>query len=232
MIKLSDYLSYLNQEIVQARKKADEQAILIAQEYAKHEYLKYFRVPRFSMPSVKLEIPVKITELNERNVYNYRRDDKAFVSEVNEKIAIVNKEKGLKLKPISEEKVKEKAFQDVSNALEKKDMQFVKNIDQNLTKVDLKPTVDLFITKAKIGIQADKEDEKIALNTIIKEALANRFTIEKSKFSDIFIDPNTSGDLDKDKILVNLQVEMVDEGIRIHRFKNSDGQEMEEIIFE
>lgn len=231
MIKLSDYLNYLNQEIVQARKKADEQAILIAQEYAKHEYLKYFRVPRFSMPSVKMEIPIKITELNERNVYNYRRDDDAFVSEVNAKIAIVNKAQGLKLQPITKENVKDKAFQDVSNALEKKDMQFVKNVDQNLSKVDLKPTVDLFIKKTGMSIQANNKEEE-ALNTIIKEAFTNRFTIEKSKFSDIFIDPNTSGDLDKDKILVNLEVEMVDEGIRIHRFKNSDGKEIEEIIFE
>ncbi|MDQ0591720.1 hypothetical protein QFZ37_000089 [Chryseobacterium ginsenosidimutans] len=42
MIKLSDYLNYLNNEIIQARKKADENAIEIAKEYAQHEYLRFF----------------------------------------------------------------------------------------------------------------------------------------------------------------------------------------------
>ena len=60
MIKLSDYMDYLNEEIVLARKKADQQAILVAKEYAKDPYLKYFRVPRFTMPSVKMSIPIKI----------------------------------------------------------------------------------------------------------------------------------------------------------------------------
>ena len=64
MIKLSDYLDYLNNEIIQARKKADENAVMIAKEYAKHEYLKFFKVPRYSLPSVKMDIPIKITDID------------------------------------------------------------------------------------------------------------------------------------------------------------------------
>ena len=97
MIKLSDYLNYLNNEVIQARKKADEQSIALAKEYAKHEYLKYFRVPRFSMPSVKLDIPIKIDELDSSASYNFKMDYDAFVSEVNENILKVNAEKNLQI---------------------------------------------------------------------------------------------------------------------------------------
>ncbi|MEF9479639.1 hypothetical protein OWR28_19600 [Chryseobacterium sp. 1B4] len=93
MIKLSDYLDYLNNEIIQARKKADENAVLIAKEYARHEYLKYFKVPRYALPSVKMDIPIKITDIDSDSKYNFKLNQDQFVTEINERIRLVNKEK-------------------------------------------------------------------------------------------------------------------------------------------
>lgn len=97
MIKLSDYLNYLNAEVVQARQKADETAIEVAKQYAKHEYLKYFSVPRFTMPTVKLNIPLKISELSADTKYNFKIDKAAFLEEVNAEIRTVNANKSLGL---------------------------------------------------------------------------------------------------------------------------------------
>ncbi len=93
MIKLSDYLDYLNNEIIQARKKADENAVLIAKEYARHEYLKYFKVPRYALPCVKMDIPIKITDIDSDPKYNFKLNQDQFVTEMNERIRLANKEK-------------------------------------------------------------------------------------------------------------------------------------------
>ncbi len=53
-----------------------------------------------------------------------------------------------------------------------------------------------------------------------------------TKLNDIFIDPDTTKESDKDKILLNLHVVMEDEGIRIVKMRDKDGNELEEIIFE
>ncbi|MFC3160579.1 hypothetical protein ACFOEQ_20800 [Chryseobacterium arachidis] len=101
MIKLSDYLDYLNNEIIQARKKADENAVMIAKEYAQHEYLKYFKVPRYSLPSVKMDIPIKITDIDSDADRNFKLDETKFVQDVNERILLINKQKQFNIQPIS-----------------------------------------------------------------------------------------------------------------------------------
>ncbi|MCH3884796.1 hypothetical protein [Tenacibaculum aquimarinum] len=231
MIKLSDYMDYLNEEIVLARKKADEQAILIAKEYAKDPYLKYFRVPRFTMPSVKLNIPIKISELNSQTKYNFKMDDDAFISEVNDKIAIINKEKSLKINPINKETLKADDFKKVVTKLEKVDYSYVKKLDDNLTKVDIKAPIKNIVKKQGFSV-ANKELESEEMTTILKDAFKNRYTPVSAKLDDIYFDPNTSNETDKGKILLTLNVEMVEEGIRIHNATDEKGNKIEEIIFE
>ncbi|WP_158009605.1 hypothetical protein [Tenacibaculum todarodis] len=231
MIKLSDYMDYLNEEIVLARKKADEQAILIAKEYAKDPYLKYFRVPRFTMPSVKLNIPIKISELNSQTKYNFKMDDDAFISEVNDKIAIINKEKSLKINPINKETLKADDFKKVVTKLEKVDYSYVKKLDDNLTKVDIKVPIKNIVKKQGFSV-ANKELESEEMATILKDAFKNRYTPVSAKLDDIYFDPNTSNETDKGKILLTLNVEMVEEGIRIHNATDEKGNKIEEIIFE
>lgn len=231
MIKLSDYMDYLNEEIVLARKKADEQAILVAKEYAKDPYLKYFRVPRFTMPSVKLNIPIKISELNSQTKYNFKMDDDAFISDVNTKISLINKEKNLKLSPINKETLKADEFKKVVTKLEKVDYSYVKKLDDNLIKVDIKAPIKNLIKKQGFSV-ANKEVESEEMSTILKDAFKNRYTPVSAKLDDIYFDPNTSNESDKGKILLTLNVEMVEEGIRIHNATDEKGNKIEEIIFE
>ena len=77
-MKLSEYLDYLNREVIQARKRADEQAVEMAKVYAKDPYLKFFRVPRFSMPAVKFDIPIKIDDLEMETICNLVTEKRSF----------------------------------------------------------------------------------------------------------------------------------------------------------
>ncbi|WP_405291360.1 hypothetical protein [Algibacter sp. Ld11] len=233
MIKLSDYMDYLNEEIVQARKKADEQAVIIAKEYAKHPYLKYFRVPRFTMPSVKLSIPIKISELDSETNYEFKMDNDQFLKDVNTKIELVNKEKNLKLVPITKDVLIKKDLKEVIDKLEKDNNLIIKNPKDNILKIDLKkPVLDLIKVRT-FNTTADAASvENDELEKILQESLTDRYKPISSKLNDIYFDPNTSDEKDKGKILLTLNVEMVEEGIRIHNATDEKGNVVEEIIFE
>jgi len=233
MIKLSDYMDYLNEEIVQARKKADEQAVIMAKKYAKDPYLKYFRVPRFSMPSVKLSIPVKISELDSDTSYKFKMDNTEFIKDINTRIEKVNKEKNLKLVPINKESLEGNNMKRVIADLEKGNSKVINKPNDTILKIDFKkPVLDLIKIKT-FNVSAEVASvENAELEKILKESLKNRYKPISSKLNDIYFDPNTSDEKDKGKILLTLNVEMVEEGIRIHHATDEKGNKIEEIIFE
>lgn len=234
MIKLSDYLDYLNNEIIQARKKADEKTILVAKEYAKHEYLKYFKAPRYAFPNIKMDIPLKITDINSQSKYNFKFDEAKFLSDVNEKIEAVNREKQLNISPVSSEQIQSSEFQQLFKTLERQDQKLITNIGDEIKKIDVLPQ----IKSLNIGTFRPQDTTTDAENTemkrILTEALLNRYSLVSTKLNDIFIDPHTTGaeDKDKDNLFINLHVEMEEEGIRIVTFTDKNGQTIEEITFE
>ncbi len=234
MIKLSDYLNYLNQEIIQARKKADEAAILVAKEYAKHEYLKYFKVPRYSMPNIKLDIPIKITDIDQEAKYNFKIDQSKFLIEVNEKINEVNTLKNMKIAPITSEQLKNENFQSIFKTLEKKDQKFGKEPLTELRKIDLTSKIsNLNLNIFRPSDTATKE-ENDELKNIFSQSLLSNYRISGVKLNSIYIDPKTTTaeDKDKEKLFINLHVEMEEEGIRIIYLKDERGNDVEQIIFE
>ncbi|WP_126653425.1 hypothetical protein [Chryseobacterium aureum] len=232
MIKLSDYLDYLNSEIIQARKKADENAVLIAKEYARHEYLKYFKVPRYALPSVKMDIPIKITDIDSASKYNFKLDQNQFVTELNERIRLVNKEKRMNIPPISIKQIQTEEFKILFSKLEKNDQKFGKLPANEVLKLDLRNKIQLLnsgIFRPQDGTTEEETDE---LKDIFSKVLLNKYTLVNAKLNNIYIDPNTSAAEDKDKLFINLHVEMEEEGIRIVSYKDKDGNEIEQITFE
>lgn len=231
MIKLSDYLDYLNNEIIQARKKADENAVLIAKEYARHEYLKYFKVPRYALPSVKMDIPIKITDIDSDSKYNFKLNQDQFVTEINERISLVNKEKRLNIPEISKRQLQTEEFKTLFSKLEKNDQKFGKLPANEVLKLDLRNKVQL-LNSGIFRPQEGTAEETDELKEIFSKVLLNKYTLVNAKLNNIYIDPNTSAAEDKDKLFINLHVEMEEEGIRIVSYKDKDGNEIEQITFE
>ncbi|MEJ5052495.1 hypothetical protein WH221_21900 [Chryseobacterium culicis] len=232
MIKLSDYLDYLNNEIIQARKKADENAVLIAKEYARHEYLKYFKVPRYALPSVKMDIPIKITDIDSDSKYNFKLNQDQFVTELNERIRLANKEKRLNISEISKRQLQTEEFKTLFTNLEKNDQKFGKLPANEVLKLDLRKKVQLLNSGIFRPQDGTTEEETEELKEIFSKVLLNKYTLVNAKLNNIYIDPNTSAAEDKDKLFINLHVEMEEEGIRIVSYKDKDGNEIEQITFE
>ncbi len=238
MIKLSDYLDYLNNEIIQARKKADENAVAIAKEYAQHEYLKYFKVPRYSLPSVKMDIPIKITDIDADADRDFPINELKLIHDVNERIYTVNKEKQLNIQPISTKNIQTEDFKTLLNSVRSGGLEYARSSKETETQTtvsrmsvakSIAPIPQKPILRPIEGTST--EEESIALKQIYTEVL-NRYSLINSKLNNIYIDPNTNSAEDKDKLFINLHVEMEEEGIRIMSYKDKDGKEIEQIIFE
>lgn len=232
MIKLSDYLDYLNAEIIQARKAADENAVLVAKEYAKHEYLKYFKVPRYAMRTVKMDIPIKITDINADSKYNFKNEPQVFLKDVNDKIRAVNLTKNLNITPLTQKDLEKKDVVDLFKKLETKDQRFVKNVGTEIKKLNLAPTIKALNTNVFRPQDDGNDIDNVEFSKILSDSLSNRFNLVSSKINSIFIDPNTGNSDDKDKLVINLHVEMEEEAIRIVSFKDKDGNDIEEITFD
>lgn len=232
MIKLSDYLDYLYNEIIQARKKADEKTVLVAKEYARHEYLKYFKAPRYAFPSVKMDIPLKITDISSLSKYNFDQNKDKFLKEVNEKIQSVNGEKHLNIKSITNDDLQNESFSQLFKTLESKDRKPVRNLEDEIIKIDVMPQIESLRSGTLKSKYSRTETETIEMKRIFSEVISNSYSLVSTKLNDIFIDPNTSGAVDKDKLFINLHIEMEEEGIRLVTFTDKDGRTVEEIIFE
>ena len=232
MIKLSDYLNYLNTEIIQARKKADENAVLVAKEYAKHEYLKYFKVPRYAMRTVKMDIPLKITDIDADTKFNFKYEPEVFLQDVNDKIKDINKTKDLKISLLNEKDLKNKEFIELFKKLENKDQKFVKNLPIEIKKVNFAPQIRSLNLNVFKPQSDENEEANSALAKILSDSISSRYNLVNSKLNNIYIDPNTAGSDDKDKLVINLHVEMEEEAIRIVSFKDKDGNDIEEITFD
>lgn len=232
MIKLSDYLDYLYNEIIQARKKADEKTVLVAKEYARHEYLKYFKAPRYAFPSVKMDIPLKITDISSLSKYNFDQNKDKFLKEVNEKIQSVNSEKHLNIKSITNDELQNESFSQLFKTLESKDRKPVRNLEDEIIKIDVMPQIESLRSGTLKSKYSRTETETIEMKRIFSEVISNSYSLVSTKLNDIFIDPNTSGAVDKDKLFINLHIEMEEEGIRLVTFTDKDGKTVEEIIFE
>lgn len=63
-IRLSDYIAQCLTEIVRAREMMDEYSVKVAGLYAKDELMRFLPAPRFTLKSVRLNMPMLITDLD------------------------------------------------------------------------------------------------------------------------------------------------------------------------
>jgi hypothetical protein len=69
MPTLNEYLGGLIASVTNARVMADAQTVAVAEQYARHDLLKHFAVPRMRIGDIELTIPVAIEGLANRTEY-------------------------------------------------------------------------------------------------------------------------------------------------------------------
>ncbi len=79
MVKLKDYIGSIVASITEARVMSDVQTVEVAEQYARHELLKHFSVPRMRIEDVELTIPVALATVDQKEASSYSPiDNRAF----------------------------------------------------------------------------------------------------------------------------------------------------------
>jgi hypothetical protein len=179
-----------------------------------------------------MDIPIKITDIDSSSKYNFKLDQDQFVSEMNERIRLANKEKKLNIPEITKKQIQTEEIKSLFRKLENNDQKFGKLPANEVLKLDLRNKIKFLnsgIFRPQDGTAEEEIDE---MKEIFSKILLNKYTLVNAKLNNIYIDPNTSAAEDKDKLFINLHVEMEEEGIRIVSYKDKDGKEIEQITFE
>jgi erythromycin esterase-like protein len=179
-----------------------------------------------------MDIPLKVSNISAQSKYDFKLDNEKFLNELNERIVTVNREKQLNISPVTKEEIQSTEFTELFKTLEKKDQKLVKNINDEIKKIDISPQITLLNKRVFTPQDSKVEAERAEMKRILTETIANSYSLVSTKLNDIYIDPNTTGAEDKDKLFINLHIEMEEEGLRIKSITDKNGQPVEEIIFE
>lgn len=65
MPKLNEYIGSLVSSVTSARMMSDIQTVKVAEEYAKHDLLKHFSIPRLRIDEIEMTIPIALDKIEE-----------------------------------------------------------------------------------------------------------------------------------------------------------------------
>lgn len=227
MIALSDYLDYLNAEVVTARRRADLLAVDTARAYAEHEYLRYFRAPRFVMPKVRMEIPVRISELDQETEFDFDFRARTFLGDLNREVRSLAARRDLSdLPPLGEDLLEPRAFGELRAALEDDDRGFARDVDAVLDYGDVRRVYDVLFD----GVILPRDRRFEAIYADLAEAfyasLRRQFRPARTNVNSLLVTPEADSAEDKSgELLVRLTVDLEASGVRIRKLEGPDGGE-------
>lgn len=233
MIKISHYIEYLSKEVVDACKKADLYSIHNAKQYAKDDYLKYFEAPRFVIPKMKLDIPLKITDMDTEIAYDFVIDEELFIQELNDSIQQLSQNRKVALKKVRPTHLQDGELKEIIEAL------------TELTEVKMKDVEDIVnhirtmyilqeLDTSEISISAEeKMNINVIFNANLKEVIVKRLKPKSVNLNEIYINPDTTAlkKIDNKELLLNLELEFVEERIKVVTARDEQGNKFEEVIF-
>lgn len=225
MITLADYLDYLNAELLNARKKADEAALTTARAYAEHEYLQHFRAPRFTMPVVKLRLPIRIDDIDQKTKFDFKIRPQEFVAKLNERFTAISRKYDKPVKPMTLQRYQSDAFQQTLKRLEDEDRVFLARPDALIDINTTRTIYDRVFAGGNLRIAEDDPALQADLQQALHQTLSEQFRPVATQLDRIAITPQAGSmrEGDNEKLLVQLDIEMVEEGLRIRYIKDENG---------
>jgi hypothetical protein len=232
LITLSDYLNYLNHEFLEARKRADQAAIETAKMYAEDEYLQHFKAPRFVMPVIKLQVPIKIDAVDQQSIYDFHLDKKAFYADVNKRFRRIAKKFRAEDVGFSEADFENRAFLRFIQMLEEREQNLVREIDHILSEEEVAELFDAMYSREHPNNNLRQPRAfHLAMRTAFYETFKEQFKLVSTNINGLHVSPEAGGLVEgtNEKLLVQLDIEMVEEGLVIRKVTDANGNEIEEI---
>lgn len=174
MPKLNEYIGSIVSSITNARVMSDVQTVKVAEEYSKHNLLKYFSIPRMKIEDIEMTIPVALEEINEKTESEYQPVDiKKFDSVVyrefvnNLGLTKLKEDISLKLKDMVSKQTNI-LMQNISND---KNLSYLKNYCKDISNLEKNVLLSKHVIKRKMNT---KEMSQHLENILISEFKISR----------------------------------------------------------
>jgi hypothetical protein len=226
MPKLSEYIGSLVSSITDARVMSDIQTVKVAEEYSKHNLLKYFSIPRMRIDDIEMTIPIALDEINEKIETVYKPiDNKKFNSivynELVNSLGLTKLPGELSQKLRSEIAKKTQTLE--QNLRISKDLTPLKNYSEEITSkiLDIEKNAHSFKVdlKRKIKIEAIPEYLEKILSQELNITTQNR-TIDNLN---VIAEAHKLRE-QKPENIIYIKLKISEDGMEWNRTENSDGE--------
>lgn len=212
MPTLNEYLGTIVSSISNARVMSDLQTSKIAEEYAKHDILKHFTIPRMRISDVEVEFKVAIDELDEEIIYpvnliDNRDLNKSLYAEVTKSLGVKSLPKPISQKVLS-------VLSDRTKILETK-LNQTKKLSQ----------VDTFGEVVKRDLTTILQTEDINTEDFDPDFLQQRIKTVTDRNVRLSLDKNTIGNMSVVAEAASIKEIPADNLLTIKMTVNEDGME-------
>jgi len=239
MANLKDYLGTLVTSVNQARVLADIESANIAEQYAQHNLLKHFSIPRMRMQNVEFTIPVAIENMETSTPVDYQPiDNKTFVSKVYDELTNVYQVKSFDR--ASSLKIRQLLFKE-TNELEKR-LKSGENTESVLHLFSDKIADQVLKIKNVSDVVKDKKtnestNERFLSKDSMIEKIIHRAQseIKPQKAQSVIENANVIVEADKLKEqktenMVFIKMTVLEEGMEWHTIENENGEKTSKLL--
>ena len=224
MAKLNEYLGSVVSSITTARLMSDLQTVKVAEQYAQHNLLKHFSIPRMRIEDIEMTIPIAIDQIMEKSEVHYELLDKT-------KFNLISYEELAK-------SFRNNISTEISNKLKANISLLTDTLEQNLLKSsDITPLNDyiksiiLLILEVQKSIPVTRINPKIKID--VKELTNNLNKILSTEIKQI----KTEGNIEnlnviieahrlreqKSENIIFIKMKISEDGMEWHRSENREG---------
>jgi hypothetical protein len=225
MPKLNDYIGSLVSSITKARVMSDIQTVKVAEEYAKHDLLKHFSIPRMRIDDIEMTIPIALDELNEKTETVYEPIDNVKFNSIVYKELVNNL--GLSKLPSKSSQKLRSEIANQTQILEKnirisKDISYLKSYTKELVQIISN------LEKEKLLIVGDLKRKSIFENlpSNLEKILIQEIKISEQKKIienlNVIVEANKLRE-QKPENIIYIKLKISEDGMEWNRTENKDG---------
>jgi hypothetical protein len=225
MPKLNEYLGSVVSSITTARLMSDLQTVKVAEQYAQHNLLKHFSIPRMRIEDIEMTIPIAIDQIIEKSEVHYELLDKT-------KFNLISYEELAK-------SIRNNISLDTSNKLRANISKLTLTLEENLLKSsDLAPLANYvnevvsLILEIQKSIPVTRINPKININ--VKELSSNLNKILSTEIKQL----KTEGNIEnlnviieahrlreqKSENIIFIKMKISEDSMEWHRSENKEGE--------
>ncbi len=223
MVKLNEYLGSIASSIAEARLASDLKSLEVAEQFAKHDLLKHFSVPRFKTANIELTIPVAIAAVSNGDTEPYTPiEDKNKFSE--KTISILKKIVPTSVKPSPQGDLKLQSEVNKHITVLEKNLKSDADVSKEVQAYSEKAVQSFLLiypaTNIRINIPqvVNKVSEELKVYVQAKPAQGTT-----SPVPNVIVEAHKLRELPPENI-IQIKMNLSEEGLEWHASENEDGK--------